>query len=322
MNIKDKAIRIGILCAIPVLLFTAFSLLAPGFGFHSLGIVMSQTMIPLVIGFGMIFAMSAGLFDLTAGASMIMSAMIGAQLSQRFGIAGLVAGCIGGGLFIGTFAGVMYRLLKIPAMVVSMGLVLVIEILAYYTSGHSGFLTVPDSVSAIGSYPNNFLITAAAAVLFWFIYYRTKFSFQLRVVGSDELVARNMGLKTDRIKMLSYTVGGFFFGIVAILQICYSGSISAQVGMATMANVFQPMMGVMIGMTLMSVLDNVVVNILIGQVAISLIFNGFIAMGMPSTLKDVFVGLFLLGVIGFSNNKARLDEWARRRKAMQTERTM
>lgn len=302
-----------IVLLIPTILFIAFSVLTSGFGLHTLRIILSQSLIPMVLGFGMIFSMTAGLFDLSAGANMVMAAMLGAMLSQYFGVAGLFIGSIGGGVLIGLFISLLYRNLKIPSLVISLGIVLIIEILAIYSAGRTSFIKIPEEMARVASYPFSLIFSAVAALLFWIVYYRTPFSYQLQTIGSDEMIARNLGIKTMRIKMLSYIVGGFFFGVAALLQISYSGSISAQVNMTTLSIVFQPMMGVMIGMTLKKVFDNMVVNIFIGQIVISMIFNGFIALGMPDTLKNVFIGLLLLIVIGYDNNKTKIADYRRRR---------
>ena len=47
----------------------------------------------------------------------------------------------------------------------------------------------------LGSSPNIVIVFAASMLLFYFLFNHTKFSFHMRAVGSNELVAKNAGIK-------------------------------------------------------------------------------------------------------------------------------
>lgn len=304
----NKAIKVIGAVSMPVILYIVFTFAAQGFGGHSISVVLSQTMIPLITGFGMAMTMIAGLIDFSPGVRILFAAMAGALLELQFGIPGLIVGCIGGGLLGGVVIAVLYRVLKIPSMVLSLGILMIFEVITAKMAGSLGMVKISNYAASIGSYPYNLLFAAGALVLFYLIYYKMKIGSHVRAVGNDELMAAEMGINVAGTKFNAYILSGLFCGIAAILQICYSGIISAQIGMSTLELVFKPMMGVMIAMELLKLIDNFAVLILVGELTISILFNGFIAMGLSDTVQNIFLGAFLLLVMAISSNRAYLAE--------------
>lgn len=296
-------IRMLSVVALPVMLFLAFSLMAPGFGLNSLPLVLRQALIPTVMGVGMAFGQTAGIFDLSVGTRVILAATAGGVLGNQFGILGIVIGSLLGGMIPAALMGLLHNLLRLPSLVLSMGFVLVFEIVTSSVMGHSGQVAVAQEIAILGKSPWCFLITLACVIVFFILYYHTKFSYHVQVVGNNELLAKNMGISIKKTNFLCFFIGGIFIGIVGILQLCYSNSVSASIQMASMSLVFKPMMGVMIAMELLNIHDNFSLNIVVGEVCISIIFNGLIALGLPATMQDVVLGVFMLLVMAISANR-------------------
>lgn len=62
-------------------------------------------------------------------------------------------------------------------------------------------------------------------------------------IGSDEFVAKNMGINVNKYKVLAFILSGAFLGVMAILTISYGSSMVAVTGMASMSRNFVPTMG-------------------------------------------------------------------------------
>lgn len=306
---KDTILKIIKTLALPALLYLIFLAAAPTrFGtLNGIYIIFLQTFIPVVIGFGLSFGFIAGIFDFTVGSRIIISALIGGTLASHYGLAGLVVGCILTSVVLAIFSGAVYRLARIPSLVVSFGLVMIFEILGAKFAGKDSLLTLPAQLSILGSAPYNIIIAVIAFILFFGIFYFTRFSYQTRIVGNDEIIAKNMGINVQRVKFLTYVVGGLFLGLAAILQISYSGSIAPQVNLASMMTVFRPMIGLLIGMALMPVC-NLAVGIFVGTFSINIIFTGIIALGLPDTMQNVVLGVFLLAVMAISAKKDSIQK--------------
>lgn len=311
---QKKVFNLTGIFIMPVMLFIVFTAVAGGFGLHSLPIVVSQSIIPTVMGFGVAVLMGVGLLDLSAGVLTILAAVTGGFLAQYLGTPGLIIGCIGGGLAGGMATGFLYRLLKIPSLVISLGIMLIFEVLSAKIAGMSGFLKITDEMAALGSFPFNLLIALIAGIVFYIVYYRARIGCLIQAVGNDEKMAKNMGIHTDSVKFQSYILGGLFFGIAGLLQICYSASITANIGMSSMALVFKPLIGVIIGTQLLRFVNNLALLIFIGEISLLIIFNGFIALGFSSTVQNIILGLFLILVMVISLNSSSLAKIQFRKK--------
>ncbi len=298
----------------PVLLFTVFTLAAPGFGFHSLPVIVSQSLIPTIVGFAMTFSMTTGLFELSAGTQIVFNAIIGAQIGAVFGTPGMIIGALAVGVIMGSLMGGIYTLLRIPSMVVSMGMVMILEIICIKITGQ-GYVTILPEVGAFFKFPNTLIIFIGVAAVFHVLYYYTKFSFDAKTIGNNELLAKTMGVNVKLTKFKTYAVGGLFFGIAGILELCYANSISVSNNLSTLALCFKPMMGVMLGLSFKSFFDNMVVNIFVGELSIAMIFTGLIAMGVPSAMQNVVLGFFMLVVMSITSNRKYFMEWRRKRAA-------
>jgi ribose transport system permease protein len=302
---------------LPIGLFACFMAMAKGFGFHSIPIVVSQSMIPLVIGDAAAITMRMELFDFSPGVRVVFASVIGGMLEHRFGAPGLLFGCMLTGIVGGYAIAILYRVLRIPAMVVSLGFILIFEVFGAKIAGTSGYIKISEASAFWGSYPINIIISLVSCVLFYIIIYRTKIGCHLHAVGNDEKMAKSLGIDTERVKFRGFVLSGIFCGIAAILLISYSASITAQIGMVTMSMVFKPIIGVLIGMQLIKIVDNLAFAILIGALAISVIFNGFIALGLTDTAQNIVLGLFLIIVMAVSANttsKSAMDVPAKAKK--------
>ena len=84
-------------------------------------------MIPTAMGMGMATIMMSGLMDFSAGCRVLFAATAGYILHMRFGLVGFVLGCFIGAFIISLVLALLYRYLRIPSMVVSLGVVLLAE---------------------------------------------------------------------------------------------------------------------------------------------------------------------------------------------------
>ena len=149
---KEKKNNIFIVLAVPVVIFLILTACIDNYGFHSLKIVLSQAIIPTTLGYAMCFTNAIGMFDLSCASAMIIAAMIGGSLGNTMGIPGLIIGCIAVGVVLGVINGTVYKLLKIPCLIVSLGLLLIYEILAQKI-GLGVSKTIPADVGVIGKFP-------------------------------------------------------------------------------------------------------------------------------------------------------------------------
>ena len=275
-----------------------------------------QTIIPTITAYAIAYGNICGVFDFTIGSRLVISGVIGGLLAAQYGFAGMIIGAIISAIVVGIITGVLNWWLKIPSLVLTMGLAMVFEIVGSKLAGHYGFVQIDNKYAIFGSSPNIVIIFLLSAVLFYFIFNHTVFSFHMRAVGSNEAVAKNSGIKTDLVKCKSFVYGSVFIGIAAILTLSQSGSVGAQTSLGSVTIMFKPLISVLLALVLQRICD-LTVGIFIAQFTLNIIFIGLIAVGLPDTFQNVVLGFFLLVVMILFENSGRLEELKEKKAARQ-----
>ena len=279
--------------------WAVFKILTPGnFGSpKNLVSYFEASIIATVGAIGFYFVMVMGMFDFSIGANIMLSAIVGCVLATNFnlGYAGILIGSILCGAIVGVLNGVFYVKLRIPSMIVTTGLALIYESLANYIAG-SQAPTLPSDLRGFGMMPGNLILAAISFAIAYIILNYTKIGTYTYAIGSNEFVAKNMGINVNKYKVIAFILSGAFFGIEGILTIGYGSSMVAQTGMGSMSRNFIPTMGCFFGMAFRKY-GIPLQAIVIGEFAINIIFYGFIALGAPTAIQDVITGLALLILI-------------------------
>ena len=254
---------------------------------------------------GFYFVMVMGMFDFSIGANIMLSAIVGCVFANRFGLGyfGLVIGAIMTGAIVGLLNGAFYVRLRIPSMIVTTGLALIYESIANFIAGGVE-QTLPSNLRSFGQMPGNLILAVMAFVLAYLILNYTKIGTYTYAIGSNEFVAKNMGINVNLYKVLAFIISGAFLGVMAVLTISYGSSMVAVTGMASMSRNFIPTMGCFFGLAFKKY-GMPIPAIIIGEFVINIIFFGFIALGAPTAVQDVITGLALLIIVTMTTNVAK-----------------
>ena len=254
---------------------------------------------------GFYFVMVMGMFDFSIGANIMLSAIVGCVFANRFGLGyfGLVVGAILTGALVGLINGTFYVKLRIPSMIVTTGLALIYESVANFIAGGVE-QTLPSNLRAFGQMPGNLILAILAFALAYLILNYTKIGTYTYAIGSNEFVAKNMGINVNLYKVLAFIISGAFLGVMAVLTISYGSSMVAVTGMASMSRNFIPTMGCFFGLAFKKY-GMPIPAIIIGEFVINIIFFGFIALGAPTAVQDVITGLALLIIVTMTTNVAK-----------------
>ena len=285
-NISAKCSGYLILVFLVILSWAVFKILSPeNFGSPTNLLSYFQASLIATTGaVGFYFVMVMGMFDFSIGANIMLSAIVGSVFAGRLGMGyfGLILGCVLTGTVVGFLNGFFYVNLRIPSMIVTTGLALIYESVANYIAG--------GVEQTLASELRIFGITA------YLILNYTKIGTYTYAIGSNEFVAKNMGINVKKYKVIAFIISGAFLGVMSILTISYGSSMVAVTGMASMSRNFIPTMGCFFGLAFKKY-GMPLQAIIIGEFVINIIFFGFIALGAPTAIQDVITGITLLIII-------------------------
>ena len=295
-----------ILCLMIFVSWLVFKLLTPD-NFGTMDNMLSYFQASLIasagaVGFYLVIVM--GMFDFSIGAAIILASILGCKLAgMGYGYLGLLGGCLLTGAIIGACNGFFYVKLRIPSMIITTGLALIYESLANMIAGGAA-QTLPADLRLFGQMPGNLILALLTFFAAYAILNYTKIGTYTYAIGSNEFIAKNMGINVDRYKFLAFLISGIFFGIMSVLTISYGSSMVAVTGMASMSRNFIPTMGCFFGLAFKKY-GIPIQAIVLGEFMINIIFYGFVALGAPTAIQDVITGFALLIIVALTTKTVR-----------------
>lgn len=325
-KIRSSAINLLKVFAIPVALYLVLLLLIPDRVGNLDWIIsmFSLAVVPTIIAYGVHFGFVSGLMDFSVGSRMVLCGLCSVIGGYYGGFPGMLLAALLSSVLLASVVGGLFALLKIPSIVVSLGSLMVFEISGVYLVRYCGkvlpaistgqFIKAPESLLFLGKPPFNFLFLIVVGIIFDIANRKTKIATQARVVGSDELIARNVGIKPMKVKFSTYIMGSIFLALTAIQSACYSSAVGYSQNMVSMSMVFKPMMAVIIGISMAGLVRHSI-GIFVGSLCLSIMFGGIIALNWPDSLQNIFLGVFLVGVLALPTIQRTIADSKRRSAA-------
>jgi ribose transport system permease protein len=187
----------------------------------------------IIITCAVTFALLVGVVDLSVGAMGYASGCLAGILIKNYDAPIALAFLAGIALatFIGWINSVFIVKLKMNAMLVSMGMMLIIRAVAKIITDdrtislfNISFLR-QAKIKALGGFPILLLVVFFIVIVCSIVLKLTPFGRKLLIVGSNETVARNIGINTDRIKSAALIICGAICGIAGCFWIITLGSV-------------------------------------------------------------------------------------------------
>lgn len=240
--------------------------------------------------------------DLSVGALISLGAVLaGNMMSGQNGnipLAILVAA--GVPFIIGIVNGIGVTLIRIPPLVMTLGMMAVVQGgLVVYSQG------VPSGAAAplLMSFINRPLILGIPGILFvWiliagamlFILRRTSFGFALYAIGANERAAMLVGLPVSLMRIMLYGLSGLFAGLTGLCVIGYTGTSFISVGDQY---VLPSVIAVVIGGTSLAGGSGGYIGTMAGAVALTLLQSVLITLNMDVWARQVIFGVTLLALM-------------------------
>lgn len=187
-----------------------------------------------LVAFAVSVNLHSGRFDFSVSSIIILSStvviMLACQGVNSVGLL-LLAG-LGTGLLGGLVSGGLYLALGLPPMILSLGVALLYEAIAYIAANGSesnSVVTLQPAISNqlkafIGANGNSplflILILAAALAFMVLVFHYTKFGYDYRALQSGQKIAVNTGANERVNALLCYAIAGGLAGLAGFLFGC------------------------------------------------------------------------------------------------------
>lgn len=301
--VVEWARRYGVLVLL-VVLFVALSAGSDAFlSTRNLLNILNQNTPLAIIAMAGTLVIIAGGFDLSTGSMFGVASVVAAWLAVNVDqTVGLLAALVVG-LVLGTLNGLIITGLKVHSFLATIATSLVYGGLAILISG--GFL-IPvrdDTIFSVlgrgrvGPINIAVLVLIIAAVVFSYILNGTTAGRYVYAVGGNEEAATLSGIRTARIKIMTFALSGLASGLAGAIAVSRISSGQPQAGAGLE---LEAIAAVILGGTSIYGGEGAVWRSLAGVMLLALINNGFNILNANPFYKDLTTGLVIVLAVALS----------------------
>ena len=275
-------------------LLAAAAILAIASTGQSLVLVSGDFGIDLSVGQVMSLTAVAGYMAMAGGSSYLLPAV---------GVVLLVGGTLG------ALSGSLIAWVKLPALVVTLGTLVVAQgLVMVLASNGTPAGSVPHLLNAlttdsIGGVKHVTILAVVFVGGMSFLSARTRFGRMLFLVGSNREAARLGGLPVKRIVFLVYVIAGMCSGFAGLLLLSYAGQANLDLGSGYL---LLTIAATVIGGTSLAGGEGSVVGAATGAIAFVVVNSLMQALGLSDATRQMIVGLVLLVLLAFNARTPRL----------------
>jgi len=271
--------------------------------------VLRQAAIIGIVAIGAHLIILLGNIDLSPASTLTLSGVLMAGLLVNNGLSQLVAGvsALADGAFVGLVNGLIVTLLKINAIITTLGTASILEGIAFiYTKGKTIFGDEIDPIEVLSRgrlldfLPVPVIILFALYGLAYLLLKYTTFGAHIFAVGSNEKAAWLSGVPVDRVKLLAFVLSGVLAGFGGIMQVARQGTATGGMGADFL---FPILTAVVLGGASLTGGRGKILNTLVAAIFLTTITNGLILLDVDIYAQRIVSGAIL--VIALSLDRLR-----------------
>jgi len=306
-RLRDYGILIALLVIIVALSLSTDTFLTTS----NLVNVLDQVSALGLLATGATVCILAGVFDLTASASLAVSAIVGVQVARISSVPlGFLAAIVAGAL-LGLLTGSIVVRSGVNSFIATLATSIVYRGLAVVVTAGAIAYPLADQAEDWGvlTWPSLFGLTAATWVfivvvaIIAIMVAATTFGRRIYAVGGNAEAARLSGVRVGQVQVAVFVVSGICSALAGLILSSRAGS--AQSSMATGMEL-SAIAAAVIGGTSILGGEGAVWRGVVGAVLLTLIGNGFNLLGWDTTYQQVVQGLLILLAV-------TVDQFLRRR---------
>lgn len=266
-----------------------------------------------ISAFGQSMVIIGGGIDLSPGSVMALSSIITAMLlAQGVDVSISVVAGLALGAFTGYINGILISKTKLPPFIATLGMMSVARGFCYgLTSGWPirhlppGFLFLgqTDILILHWKVPLPVIFMIVLAIISFIFLNNTKSGYHIYAVGGNEYSASLTGINVGKIKILIYTLSGFFAAIGGLLMTSRLGVAAPTAALGYELDIIA---AVAIGGISLRGGEGSIWGTLIGAAIMQVIRNGLVLMGFPAYWQPAAIGaVIIIAVMIDQMKKAR-----------------
>ncbi|MBP2473380.1 ribose transport system permease protein [Crossiella equi] len=291
---------IGVALLVLVAVFLVF---APQFGTgQNIRNIMTQITLNTILAVGMTFVVLVGGIDLSVGSVLALCAVVSGSVMTWDGVSGstglllgLLAAVVVGAL-CGLVNGAVTERWKVPAFIVTLGMLYVARGAAQEYTGAQTIYNLPKGLTLFGTatflgLPAVFVVALVLVAIGAFVLSRTVFGRLVYAVGTNEEAVRLAGHRTSWVKVSVFVIAGVCVGIAAVVYMARLNIASPILGTGYELNAIA---AVVIGGASLTGGRGSMIGTFLGACLLGVLSNGLILLGVSDFQRTMITGAVIM----------------------------
>lgn len=249
--------------------------------------------------------------DLSVGAVISLGAVIAGNImhGDNFMLAPAILGATGAGLGIGMLNGIGVTILRIPPLVMTLGMLGVVQgALVALTRGIPSGNAAPAlsnfiTRSVLFGIPGILFVWMGVGLLMAWLLRRTAFGYRIYAIGTNERAAALTGISIWRMRIALFGLSGFFAGLTSVFVLGYTGNSFIGVGEQYM---LPSIIAVVLGGTPLSGGQGNYSGTMVGAFLLVVLQSILITLQMEEFGRQIIFGMTLLVLMLFYGRQKKL----------------
>ena len=265
-------------------------------------LLLSQVYYPMIVATGVFFIMTLGSIDFTEGSTLGVASIVVSVLSF-YNIPLAILGGILTGAAIGAINGFFHVKFKLQSFIVTICTMYLFRgVCAYLTTETA--IPASAAIKALDSDNLKISITVAVLVIAFFLLKFPRIGNDVKAVGSGETAARFSGVRTDKVKFLTFVAAGALTGLAAFVNVIKVGSITATAGNQLETQILISL--VLGGLPITGGAKVRFSNIIVGTLMYTVLNNGLVMLGFESATQQLIKGIVFLIFVALTIDRKAL----------------
>jgi ribose transport system permease protein len=307
VRVRDYGILAALIAIVVALSLSTDTFLTSG----NLVNLLDQVAVVGLLATGATVCILSGVFDLTASATLALSAIIGVQVVQHTSVLVGFAAAIVAGAVLGLITGTIVVRSGVNSFIATLAISIIYRGLAVVVTAGAILYPLAPQAEQFGmlTWPSLFGLTSATIVfvvvvgIIGVLVAATTFGRRVYAVGGNAEAARLSGIRVGSVHVSAYMISGVCSALAGLILASRAGS--AQSSMATGVELTAIAAAVIGGTSILGG-EGAVWRGVVGALILTLIGNGFNLLGWNTTYQQVVQGVLILLAVG-------IDRWLRRR---------
>lgn len=267
--------------------------------------------------------LNSGRMDFSLGSTGILSAvcavtMMGNSITTTSDIILYLFLCLAFGVIFGFIGGVVYIVLRLPAVVTSLGMCLVYEGIAKIIVGGNSTYSFTSS-STTGQFVTQpmvlIVITLAVLVVMSLIICYSRFGYNKNALVYDQKISVETGIKEIPSCLFCYALAGLLIALYQFINTLQLGNVTVSVDLGSSTSVFKNFLPIFIG-GLLSKYSNQLIGSFMAALGTQLLTQGMdraSSLGFSSNVQTLITSFMVFLVLVYMVDKYAFINWVKMR---------